>query len=207
MKRIEITDLACQRGGRTLFSQLDYSINTGQTLRLVGPNGCGKTSLLRTIAGRLRLQHGQILYDGKQLTPEDTLYLDHKSLTKDALTVQENLQFWADIFQATPDQLKSAYQHMGLTNLSLLPAGTLSSGQKKRVQLALLCLQQAPIWLLDEPLLSLDKTYAQRLGDLVQTHLGHGGIVIYASHEPIPNLKEKELDISAQGHENVRHAA
>ncbi len=209
MNKIELVNLTCVRGGIELFTNLSACVEAGQVMRLTGPNGCGKSSLLKIITGRLEASQGTVHHNGKPLNCQDVMFLDHKPVVKSVLSVQENLEFWARLYD-TKSKLPLAYKAFGLEPLLYTNAGMLSSGQKKRVQLALLLLKSAKLWLLDEPLLSLDSKYVDRLGEIIQSHVGAGGMVIYASHEPVPNISETILDVSAyvnrQRHD-LAHAA
>jgi heme exporter protein A len=205
MSGINIHSLSIERGGRPIFWNLELSHPPGKSLRLVGPNGCGKSSLLKTMAGRISPRSGSILWNNHPIHSQDVIFLDHHLLMKDVLTVEENLGFWASIYGATPSQLESAIVRMGLQRLHRLPFSILSAGQKKRVQLALLFLKKSPVWLLDEPLLSLDPDTCVSLSQIIQHHLCNNGTMIYASHEPLPGLEDQTFDMAP--HRNSTYAA
>jgi heme exporter protein A len=212
MNRIELSNLSCIRGGLTLFAGLSTQIESGQVMRLIGPNGCGKSSLLKTIAGRIPPSQGRVTYGSRPLQAKDFLYLDHKPLMKPMLSVAENLSFWAELYNASSHQSKLAYEALGLDSLAYLPTKVLSAGQKKRLQLALLFLKRAPVWLLDEPLLSLDHTHMSRLGEIIQQHQKNEGLLIYASHDPISGIDEctlslMEIDSYPRGSHDLSYAA
>lgn len=191
MNKIEANNLACVRGGLNLFSGLNFCIEAGQALRIVGKNGCGKSSLLRIIAGLLEPSKGQLT----KIKSASLLFLDHKLLMKTELSVIENLEFWFDIFNSKQQQNLTALKSLNLSPLLTMPFKYLSSGQKKRVQLALLFLKPAPIWVLDEPLLSLDNEHINVLKNIVNQHLLNGGLLIYASHDAIPDITEQTLNL------------
>jgi heme exporter protein A len=183
MNKIELADVACIRGGRLLFSGLSLQVGPSlKVLRLTGPNGCGKSSLLKIIAGLLPMAKGCVSFQGEPLKSEDIIFLDYKPILKPLLTVLENL--------------KLASESLGLVPLLHMPFNVLSSGQKKRAQLALLYLKPAKVWILDEPLLSLDHTYANRLGDIVKGYMCNGGIVVYASHDALQGFADITLDLT-----------
>lgn len=195
MNKLELNQLTCVRQSINLFSDLTISLDPGQALRLQGPNGSGKSSLLRLITGHLDATKGAVRFAGKEMQSHDFVFLDHKLLLKPFLTVHENLSFWARFF-ATPEMVvQKGYCDLGLARVLNLPARQISQGQAKRAQLMLLYFKQAPIWLLDEPLNSLDALYTTRLGEIIHQHMLKGGIIIYASHASIPGLPERVLNL------------
>jgi heme exporter protein A len=197
MNKIELADVACIRGGRLLFSGLSLQVGPSlKVLRLTGPNGCGKSSLLKIIAGLLPMAKGCVSFQGEPLKSEDIIFLDYKPILKPLLTVLENLKFWADLYGVSQANLELASESLGLVPLLHMPFNVLSSGQKKRAQLALLYLKPAKVWILDEPLLSLDHTYANRLGDIVKGYMCNGGIVVYASHDALQGFADITLDLT-----------
>ena len=192
--RLFATDLACVRGGRRVFAGLGFAVAAGGALTVTGPNGAGKSSLLRLIAGLLRPESGQIGLDGgdADLTlPEQAHYLGHQDALKPALTVLENLQFWAGFLgsrgdsTATADYAERALDRVGLGTLAGLPAATLSAGQKRRLSLARLLTVHRPLWLLDEPTAALDVEGHALVTRLLDRHLDMGGCTISATHDPI----------------------
>ncbi len=177
MNMVKGQALSCYRGGRVVFSKLDFKVGAGKILRLTGPNGSGKSSLLRIIAGLLNPFAGQIHRS------EDFIFLDQRQSIKPRLTVFENLKFWASLQR--PVNVNDALDCWQLTKLKDLPAGFLSLGQKKRLQLCQLCLKPAPLWLLDEPMLGLDDKGVQQFTHLLRQHSDKDGITILATHEAI----------------------
>ncbi|NJO67703.1 MAG: heme ABC exporter ATP-binding protein CcmA [Rhodospirillales bacterium] len=184
--------LACVRGGRPVFHNLTFEVREGGALVLVGPNGAGKSSLLRIIAGLLRPAAGRLLWRGRPLgeqeEPHSSVihYLGHEDAVKPALTVAELLRFWASYRGATParieERIETALAGWGISALADLPAGVLSQGQRRRLALARLLLNEAPIWLLDEPRSALDTESGARLDHLIARHRKAGGIVLVALH-------------------------
>lgn len=172
---LTITNLTCARGGLTVLAGIGFTLLPGHALILQGPNGIGKTTLLRTIAGLQPAQSGQIT------APADSIaYAAHADGIKPMLTVQENLSFWAAIF-GTRD-IAMTLAAMNLTGIADRPAATLSAGQKRRLGLARLLVTGRPIWLLDEPTVSLDAASTVLFVAMITRHLGQGGAALIASH-------------------------
>lgn len=197
MHPINISNLSCNRADNPILQGVNIEIQSGQVLRLTGPNGCGKSTFLKSIAGLLPIKQGTILLNQRALHAQDFIFLDHKPLMKSALTIAENLAFWSEIFQAPKMALDQAIQILGLYHLLHTPVEVLSCGQKKRAQLSTLYLKQSPLWLLDEPLLGLDDRHQVILGQMVQNHISDGGITLYASHEAIPGILDETFSLSS----------
>ena len=181
-------DLGCQRGGRTVFDGLSFAVSPGEALLLSGPNGAGKTSLLRQIAGLLPLAAGRLSLDG---APPDAMlaelchYVGHLNAVKTSFSVRENLAFWAEFLGEDGGSLDRALAAFGLGALAELPAGLLSAGQKRKLALSRLFTASRPIWLLDEPQVSLDAASLKLLDKALKDHLAAGGIALVASHTPL----------------------
>jgi heme exporter protein A len=193
-------DLDCVRGGREVFSGLDFRVRAGEALVLTGPNGAGKTSLLRMIAGLLRPAAGRIELAGGEAelgVAEQAHYLGHQDALKPSLTVRENLQFWARYLGGGDEALASALTAVGLEELADLPAGYLSAGQRRRLSLARLLAVPRRLWLLDEPTAALDIAAQGRLTALMREHLGGRGIIIVATHGPLALDAAQNLQLGA----------
>ena len=179
------TDLTCRRGGRDVFTGLNFSVASGEALMVSGRNGAGKSSLLRMLAGLVRVAHGSLDLEGgdPDLTiGEQAHYLGHQDALKPSLSVAENLEFWAGFLGPATSSRSGPLAALGLDALSDLPAGYLSAGQRRRLSLARLLGVKRPIWLLDEPASTLDAAGQRRLRDFMRAQLAAGGIIVAATH-------------------------
>ncbi|MEM1003979.1 MAG: heme ABC exporter ATP-binding protein CcmA [Pseudomonadota bacterium] len=172
---LSVTDLTISRGGLPVLQGLGFALDRGQALILRGPNGIGKTTLLRTLAGL------QPPLDGRIVGAEDRIaYAAHSDGLKLTLSVTENLTFWASVFGRT--DIQSALDAYALNDLADRNAGHLSAGQKRRLGLARMLVTGRPIWMLDEPTVSLDSAAVQMFANAVRAHLGQGGSALIATH-------------------------
>jgi heme exporter protein A len=186
--RLSGRDARCVRGGREVFSGLDFAASSGEALAVTGPNGSGKTSLLRLIAGLLTMAGGSIALEGgeTELTlPEQAHYLGHRDALKPALSVAENLCFWRDFLGGEAFDVRESLAAVGLDHAAQLPAAYLSAGQRRRLSIARLLAVRRPIWLLDEPTNALDAAGQSLFSGLMSEHLGRGGLIIAATHTPL----------------------
>src|ERR1700709_2861906 len=178
----------CVRGGREVFSGLDFEAAAGEALAVTGPNGSGKTSLLRLIAGLLTMAGGSIGLEGgeSELTlSEQAHYLGHRDALKPALSVMENLVFWRDFLGGEMSDAEGSLAAVGLATAAQLPGGVLSRGQRRRLSIARLLTVRRPIWLLDEPTSALDSAGQTMFSALMQEHLARGGMIVAATHAPL----------------------
>jgi heme exporter protein A len=181
--------VAVFRGERLVFQDLSLAVRPGGALVLQGPNGAGKSTLLRLLAGLVRPAAGRLVWDGQDALADPAqhgarvAYLGHLDAVKPGLTVTENLRFAAAV---SGRPIEAALAGVGLQDLADLPARMLSAGQKRRLALSRLLLSQAVLWLLDEPTLGLDVAAIERFGGLLAAHRGSGGMVVAATHVPLP---------------------
>ena len=194
--KLAASDLACWRGGREVFAGVSFAVASGELLTISGRNGAGKSSLLRVVAGLVRVARGSVTVEGgdPELTiGEQAHYLGHLDALKPSLSVAENLRFWSRFLGAGPVSLAAPLAAVGLEALADLPAAYLSAGQKRRLSIARLLAVKRPIWLLDEPTSTLDAAAQQSLTGLMRAHLASGGLILAASHGPIGLDATREL--------------
>ncbi len=195
--RLSGLDVRCVRGGREVFSGLDFEASSGEALAVTGPNGSGKTSLLRLIAGLLTIADGSIGLEGgeSELTlPEQAHYLGHRDALKSALSVMENLSFWRDFLGGEVFDAGASLAAVGLDHAAHLPAAYLSAGQRRRLSIARLLVVRRPVWLLDEPTNALDTAGQSMFAALMGDHLSRGGLIVAATHSPL-GIAARELRI------------
>jgi heme exporter protein A len=189
-----------------VFRDLSFRVQAGGALLLAGPNGAGKSTLLRLLAGLLPPAAGRLLWDGQDALADvvgqaaRVAYLGHRDAVKPGLTVAENMRFAARLggFDAG-----AALAAMALEELAALPARMLSAGQSRRLALARVVLAPARLWLLDEPTLGLDTASVARLGTLLAAHRGRGGLVVAATHLPLPLPDAETLRLEGGAREDA----
>ncbi len=192
------------RGQRVLFRDLSFRVAAGQVLSLEGPNGIGKSSLLRMIAGfltpaagEIALAFADIVLDEAEARARQIGWLGHHDGAKPQMSPREVLRFFARLYGSDGD-IAAALEAMGLARVADLPCQYLSAGQKKRLALARLKLSGRPLWLLDEPLAALDAEGKKRASEMLAAHALYGGIAIAATHEPL-GIESARLMLGAPG--------
>lgn len=188
---LRLSGIACARGGRLLFRGVDLTLEPGGSALLRGPNGIGKSSLMRICAGLLRPMAGTIERRGRIALADERLALDLEE------PLAQALGFWARLDGVDGSALDGALEAMALGPLGGIPVRMLSTGQRKRAALARVIASGAGLWLLDEPGNGLDDASLGLLGTAVAAHLAGGGIVVAASHQPLPMASPVVIDLSA----------
>lgn len=194
-------DLSFERSGRSIFSALNFSLNSSESIMITGKNGSGKTSLLRCIAGFYPITSGKLLWYGEQIVPayysEKPLisWLGYFDAIKGSLTVRENLNFFKDIWSVDENVFIESLKIFSFDKFLDCPASWLSAGEKRRLSLIRLSFCPAKVWIMDEPSIYLDEESKGILMSIIGEHVNAGGAVICATHEKfdIPNVKEYSL--------------
>ena len=193
-----VEGLGCIRGGRPVLDNVSFTLQGGKALVVTGPNGIGKSSLLRTIAGLVRANKGSMKLDGgdDELTVgQQCHYFGHSDALKPAFTLQENLDFWQAYYGHSSRNAFEALSEVDLEDLIDMPAAYLSAGQRRRLSLARLLVCHRPLWLLDEPTSALDIASERKLEHLMADHLSQGGLIIAATHAPLGLLDPDRLHL------------
>lgn len=191
---LTLSRLACTKGGRQLFKDVDCTLQAGQWLYVTGANGVGKTSLLRMLCGLAPIDGGDILWNSvpihsqREAYRQDLFYLGHLNALQESMTVAENLRFTAALGGVALDSQRSqsVLARFGLRGRSQQLVRHLSQGQKRRVALSRLALSPARLWVLDEPYVAMDEAGIQMLAELIASHLDTGGLAVLTSHQRVP---------------------
>lgn len=197
---LDVSGLACRRGGVDLFSQLDFRLAPGEFLLVKGDNGCGKTTLLRALCGLTRPVAGVVRWRGETVWAHDAFaselhYIGHREGVKDELTPLENLVVYGGLRDERYSEADCAevLAEVGLMEASVVPVRYLSQGQRRRCALARMLLSPAKLWILDEPYNALDQAAVAWLSNKVRDHLLGGGMVVATSHQPVTGVPDPRV--------------
>ena len=189
--KLSATGLTLFRGDRCLFEDVGFALDAGQLLLLEGPNGSGKTSLLKAIVGMLELEAGAVYWDGdpvleqRQLFHGSLAWMAHRVGFKADLTLVENLRFEAVLRPQVAVDIDDILERVDVARLKRLPMRSLSAGQQRRVALARMLLADVPLWLMDEPYTNLDREGSILVAGVVNEHLAGGGLCVMAAHQDV----------------------
>ena len=200
MSKLKINNLSCQRGYNLLFENLSFELNSGEVLKISGPNGSGKTSFMKILAGLHSYETGSVEYGVAKINSEkynlDFLYQGHLSALSPELSCLENLKYIAQLGNNNHNlDFSGALKKVGLEKFENELVGKLSAGQKKRIALSLLFITQCKVWLLDEPFSALDSKAIKIIETRIEDHCNSGGLCILTTHQEcnIKNIKEISL--------------
>lgn len=184
-------NLSLTRGGRELFTNLNFIVKPGDLLLIQGENGSGKTSLLKVIAGLIEPDNGSLFWSNKNIISQrqsfhkNIAWLSHNPGFKGDLTILENIKFESSLRKMSMEKLEDSLKHFQLTEFSKIPFRFLSVGQQKRAAIVRMCLINVKLWLMDEPLSNLDTTGQSLVIDLINNHTKNSGLCVLASHHDI----------------------
>jgi heme exporter protein A len=204
-RQLAVRNLNLWRGDKHLLRGVSFEVRAGELLQVMGPNGVGKTSLLRCVAGLLPVESGEIEWQGALCTHDfnslhqQLAYLAHLNALKPDLTAAENLRFAVGLRRhVTTAEIATALERLQIAHCADLPARALSAGQKRRVALARVLMSNAMLWILDEPITNLDAAGIKLIEQFMSEHLNEGGLIVTAAHQTLldgkPNVRTLELN-------------
>jgi len=188
---LQLKNLHCYRGHRTLFTNLDISVEPGRVLVVAGKNGCGKSTLLKIISGLRQADEGEVFWNGLSLQENATefeqqmIWLSHRNGLNESLTAKENIQYSTSLANYTDVNISSILERVGLKGYANTPVRQFSAGMKRRLAMSRLVSKPAKLWLLDEPQSALDKAGIRLLDELIIEHVTQGGAVVMSSHHDV----------------------
>ncbi|MDI2091100.1 heme ABC exporter ATP-binding protein CcmA [Commensalibacter oyaizuii] len=191
--------LSAFRGEKLVLKNVNFTLNSGESLIIQGPNGAGKSTLLRILAGFKKIDSGEILWNHENIFDnliqhtQNVAWLSHQDSLKPALTVRENLSLVSHIYKT---DLRDALQTVNLSSIIDLPARMLSAGQKRRVAIARILLKPARLWLLDEPSVGLDQQTMEILAEIFNQFKSENGMIITTTHVPLPLPNSQYLQLT-----------
>ena len=192
---LNIREVSIWRGYSQILEKITFDLHPGEILHVKGVNGCGKTTLLKAIAGLLKLHKGKISFHNRSLCSNDFYWLSSEPCMKSDLTLLDNLGLWNRLEGGNSGSVSSALKGFQINHLQKVPFKHLSKGQQQRGSLSRLLLKKKPLWLLDEPELSLDRAGKTLLTHCIQNHCESGGMVVFTSHQGFELNTIQEIDL------------
>ena len=190
INQLSINNLTLFREDNCVIDNISFTVSSGDLILIIGPNGSGKTTILKAVAGLIDSEEGEIAWNNELISNDIQSYYEHMTWIshlhgfKSNLSINDNLAFEAALFGYDHTEISSTINDLSLIADSHKPFKTLSAGQKKRAALSRLLLEKKPLWLLDEPTSNLDKSAQQQLLDMIDSHINDNGMCILATHQP-----------------------